>query len=106
MLGEILQGKGYGVISASNGVDGIQKYHAHQEEIGMVISDLGMPIMGGQELFERLKEIDPQVKMVFMTGYLEEGSKNGILHSGVKKIIHKPFRIEEIIDCIGHVLEN
>jgi len=104
MLVEILQGREYSVISASNGVDGIQKYRAHMDEIEIVISDVGMPIMGGEELFEKLKEIDPQVKMIFMTGYLEEDSKAGILHSGVKRIIHKPFRIEEIVDVIDDVL--
>jgi len=72
----------------------------------MVISDLGMPLMGGEEVFEKLKEIDGGVKMVFMTGYLEENTKNGFLHGGVKRIIHKPFRIEEIIDCVVRVLEE
>ena len=106
MLAEILEGRNYSVIPAMNGVEGIQKYRAHRDEIGIVISDLGMPMMGGEELFERLKEIDPQVKMIFMTGYLEENSRSGILRSGVKKIIHKPFRIDEIVECIGDVLEE
>jgi DNA-binding response OmpR family regulator len=39
-----------------------------------------------------------------MTGYLEEESKAGILRRGVKRIIHKPFRIEEIVDVIDEVL--
>ena len=104
MLVEILEGKEYAVISASNGVDGIQKYLAHKEEIEIVISDIGMPLMGGEEFFEKLKEIDPLVKMIFMTGYLEEDSKTGILRRGVKRIIHKPFRIEEIVDVIDEVL--
>jgi DNA-binding NtrC family response regulator len=65
-----------------------------------------MPLMGGEEVFNKLVEINPGVKMVFMTGYLEESSRNGILRRGVKNIIHKPFRIEEILECVAHVLEK
>ena len=106
MLAEILQGNDYNVITASNGIDAVKKYQSHCDEIDMVISDLGMPLMGGEEVFNKLVEIDPGVKMVFMTGYLEESSRNGILRRGVKNIIHKPFRIEEILDCVAHVLEE
>jgi PAS domain S-box-containing protein len=106
MLAEILQGKDYSVMTASNGIDAVKKYQSHCEQIDMVISDLGMPLMGGEELFNKLVEINPEVKMVFMTGYLEESSRNSILRRGVKNIIHKPFRIEEILDCVSHVLEG
>jgi nitrogen-specific signal transduction histidine kinase/CheY-like chemotaxis protein len=106
MLAEILQGNDYNVITASNGIDAVKKYQSHCDEIDMVISDLGMPLMGGEEVFNKLVEINPGVKMVFMTGYLEESSRNGILRRGVKNIIHKPFRIEEILDCVAHVLEE
>ncbi len=106
MLEEILQGKNYHVITASNGIDAVKKYESHRQQIDMVISDLGMPLMGGEEVFNKLVEINPKIKMVFMTGYLEESSKTGILRSGVKNIIHKPFRIEEILECVSHVLEE
>ena len=106
MLTEILEGKEYRVITASNGIDAVKKYQSHCEEIDMVISDLGMPLMGGEEVFNKLVEINPEVKVVFMTGYLEESSRNGILSRGVKNIIHKPFRIEEILECVSDVLER
>ncbi len=104
MLSEILEGKEYRVVTASNGIDAVKKYQAQHEQIDMVISDLGMPLMGGEEVFAKLAEINPQVRMVFMTGYLEEGSRNSILRRGVKNIIHKPFRIEEILECVSRVL--
>ena len=106
MLTEILQGKNYNVMTASNGIDAVKKYQSHCDQIDMVISDLGMPLMGGEEVFNKLVEINPGVKMVFMTGYLEESSRSGIFRRGVKNIIHKPFRIEEILDCVSHVLEE
>jgi DNA-binding NarL/FixJ family response regulator len=94
------------VITASNGIEAVQKYQAHKDQISMVISDLGMPLMGGEEVFKKLKEINPQVKMVFVTGYLEENSKSGALRYGVKRIIQKPFHIEEIAACVSQVLEE
>ncbi len=106
MLEEILQGKGYSVMTASNGIDAVKIYQSHCEQIDIVISDLGMPLMGGEEVFKKLAEINPEVKMVFMTGYLDESSRSGMLRHGVKNIIHKPFRIEEILECVSHVLEE
>jgi CheY-like chemotaxis protein len=106
MLSEILEERNYKVITASNGIEAVQKYQAHKDQISMVISDLGMPLMGGEEVFKKLKEINPQVKMVFVTGYLEENSKNGALRYGVKSIIQKPFHIEEIAACVSRVLEE
>ncbi len=106
MLSEILEERNYKVITASNGIEAVQKYQAHKDQISMVISDLGMPLMGGEEVFKKLKEINPQVKMVFVTGYLEENSKDGALRYGVKSIIQKPFHIEEIAACVSQVLEE
>jgi len=106
MLTEILQEKEYNVIAASNGIEAVKKYQLHYEQIDMVISDLGMPLMGGEEVFDKLVKINPEVKMVFMTGYLEESSRNGMLRRGVRNIIHKPFRIEEILECVSQVLEK
>ncbi|HTY11833.1 MAG TPA: PAS domain S-box protein [Bacteroidota bacterium] len=106
MLKEILEGKEYNVITASNGIEAVKKYQSQCDRIDMVISDLGMPLMGGEEVFGKLVEINPEVKMVFMTGYLEEGSRNGMLRRGVKNIIHKPFRIDEILECVSRVLQE
>ena len=72
----------------------------------MVISDMGMPLLGGEGVFKKLREINPDVKMVFVTGYLDENSRDGILRHGVRSIIQKPFRIEEIVECVARVLEN
>jgi len=101
-----LEGKEYNVITASNGIEAVKKYQSQCDRIDMVISDLGMPLMGGEEVFGKLVEINPEVKMVFMTGYLEEGSRNGMLRRGVKNIIHKPFRIDEILECVSRVLQE
>ncbi len=106
MLEEILQGKDYSVMTASNGIDAVKIYQSQYGQIDMVISDLGMPLMGGEEVFKKLVEINPEVKMVFMTGYLDESSRSSMLRHGVKNIIHKPFRIEEILECVSHVLEE
>ena len=106
MLAEILEERNYKVITASNGIEALQKFQTHRDEISMVISDLGMPLMGGEEVFKKLKEIDPQVKMVFVTGYLEENTKNSALRYGVKSIIQKPFHIEEIAAIVSEILEE
>ena len=104
MIREMLLEKDYKVITAFDGIDGLEQYEKFQGKIDLVISDLGMPRLGGEEMFRRLKEIDPEVKMVFTTGYLEEELKGEILRNGARDIIQKPFRIEQIVGCVAEVL--
>ena len=104
MVREMLMEREYKVITAFDGIDGLEQYEKFQGRIDLVISDLGMPRLGGEEMFRRLKEIDPEVKMVFTTGYLEEELKSEILRHGARDIIQKPFRIEQIVGCVAEVL--
>jgi PAS domain S-box-containing protein len=98
MLAEILRIEGWNVLTAADGVDAVEQYKQKWENIDLVISDLGMPRMGGEETFEQMKRINPAVKIIFATGYVDDAAKKEMESKGVKGIVNKPFRLEEIID--------
>jgi len=101
---EILKNAGYQVITADNGLDGLEKYKRNQEKINLVISDMGMPHMNGLEFFKNLKSLNPSVRLIFTTGYLEHGSKSELLQKGARDVIFKPFRVQDLLSTISTVM--
>ncbi len=64
-----------------------------------------MPGMGGGETFERLKEINPEVRVLLSSGYSMNGQAKDILRRGVRAFIQKPFRVTDLSEKIREVLE-
>ena len=83
----ILKGAGYSVIEAVDGADAINQFREIHKEIDLVILDVVMPKMGGREVMAYMQEIDPQVKILFTSGYANQG-------------IHTHFILEEGLDFI------
>ena len=57
------------MLTAEDGIRALEVYQAHRREIALVVLDLIMPRMGGRECLRRLRELDPQVKVLISTGY-------------------------------------
>jgi CheY-like chemotaxis protein len=94
---QILQEAGVTVLSAVDGQDALRQFEAHSAEIRTVLLDLTMPGLDGGEVFQRLLQIDPGVKVILCSGYDEQdvSSKCGpILPAG---FLRKPFTSSELI---------
>jgi len=81
-------------------------YQNHREEITLVVSDLGLPRFGGDELYRKLARVNPHVRLVLSSGYIEPGMKAKILKEGVKDFIEKPYNSNEVLRVIRNVLER
>lgn len=103
---KLLQKLGYSVLIARNGSDGLEIYKKNKEGIALVILDMIMPGMGGRETFERLKEIDPDVKVLLSSGYSVDGQAAEILRRGCKGFIQKPFAMMELSQKIRSLLDS
>ena len=89
---QLLAEQGYRVIDAVNGRDGISKFVENQEFIIGVIMDLQMAEMDGKEAFRKILEFDKDIKVVFISGYLSNDSKQELLDMGAVGVLSKPFR--------------
>lgn len=99
-LTEILKNAGYQILTGENGVEGLEVYKKYSDKIDLIISDMGMPHMNGMEFFKNLKILDPEIRLIFSTGYLEHGSKSDLLQKGAKDVIFKPFRVQDLLNTI------
>ena len=93
---KILESIGYTVLTAQSGLDAIALYSQNKNDIQAVIMDMIMPNMSGGELFDRLKRIDPEARILLCSGYSIEGQAQEILDKGCKGFIQKPFSVSQL----------
>jgi CheY-like chemotaxis protein len=101
---EMLEALGYQVLTAASGRGAVDVYERNKSKIDLVILDMIMPEMGGGETFDRLKEINPEIKVVLASGYSINGEASGIMARGCKGFIQKPARIAELSQRVRNVL--
>jgi|GEM_PF-2954655 len=87
---------GYKVYFAENGADALEMYDKHGSEISLVLLDMIMPKMGGKETFVRLREKNPAVKVLFCSGFHQEGSDQELIALGAQGLILKPYNRVEL----------
>ncbi len=90
---QMLEKMGYVCFTAGNGNDAICLYKEKGSEIDVVILDMVMPGLGGGETFDKLKEMDPDVKVILSSGYGMDGEVSDILNRGCCDFIQKPFKM-------------
>jgi len=104
--GEILESLGYNVLTARSGREAIEIYKANREKVALTILDMIMPDMGGDETFDHLKEINPNVKVILSSGYSLNGQAIKIMEKGCYAFIQKPFTIMSLSQKIRDVLDD
>jgi CheY-like chemotaxis protein len=101
---EILRTLGYNVLVAKSGSVAIDIYKEKQKEIDLVILDMIMPVMSGDDTFDALKAINPQVKVILSSGYSIDGQATKIMEKGCCCFIQKPYKIADISNKIREAL--
>jgi len=86
--------------------EAVELYKKSQATIDIVILDMIMPKMGGEETYDKLKEINPKVKVLLSSGYSIDGKAKEILEKGCDGFIQKPFTVEELSQKIREVLDK
>jgi PAS domain S-box-containing protein len=102
----LLEGKGYKILSAGDGAEGVEVYRKYKETISLVVSDMGLPRKTGLEAFLKIKEINPQANVMFASGYLDTDLKNEILKEGARDFLQKPYEPNEILRKIRDVIDG
>jgi signal transduction histidine kinase/ActR/RegA family two-component response regulator len=103
---QLLEKLGYTVLQAHGGREAVKIFTDANHSIDMVILDMVMPDMGGSEVFDRIKGIDPNVKVLLSSGYSIDGEAAEILKRGCEGFIQKPFSMEDLSRKIRDVLNK
>ena len=106
MVQILLESNGYTVFTAKDGEEAVHIYQQHAHEIALVISDMGLPKLTGVSEFEKLKEINPAVKIIFASGFFEPDMKAALESAGVKGFLQKPYVIDELLSKLRKALDT
>ena len=101
---ELLQELGYSVIAARSGEEAVKLYNKNRDKIDLVVMDMIMPGMGGGETFDRLKAVNPDVKVLLSSGYSINGQASKILERGCDGFIQKPFNLNQLSEKIRGIV--
>ncbi len=105
MVSKILSLNGYHVIEADQGSDAIQKANQHTGSIHLLLTDVVMPSMNGQELAGHLTAKIPNLVVLYMSGYTEQAIvRQGVLDAGLD-FLQKPFSPEQLLQAVRKVLD-
>jgi len=103
---EILGQLGYRVLTAASGREALAVYEQQQAEVDLVILDVIMPDMGGSQTYERLKALNPDVKVLLSSGYSIDGQAGELLNQGCRGFIQKPYNMHQLAAKIREILDD
>lgn len=106
VIREILENLGYEVLVARNGSEALDLYRANRDRIALVILDMIMPNVSGGEVFDTLKSMNPDVKVILSSGYSLKGEAAKIMERGCRAFLQKPFNIQSLSKKIRTVLDE
>lgn len=103
----ILRNQGYNVLIAADGTDALRLNEMYPETIDLLLTDVVMPDLNGQELAKRLRNLRPALKVIFMSGYTQDDpALQEILSMENVAYLRKPFTQEPLSRMIRHILDG
>ncbi len=97
---------GYDVVTAADGQEAVECYARLRDQIDAVLLDLVMPRMGGRDCFRALRELNPEVRAVLSTGYGPDVVPQELLDEGMRGLVLKPYRLEQLAEAMTRALRR
>jgi len=102
----LLENFGFTVIEASNGKEALDLYQQHATDIALVLTDMGMPVMDGYELFAELKQLNHNLPIIVSSGFGDAEVSSRLASENVAGIISKPYKPSQLMEVLKSALEN
>lgn len=100
----VLERIGYDVLTATDGIEAVEIFRKEHAKINLVVCDMGLPKLDGRGAFLQMKTIDPSVKILFASGYIEARLKDELMRAGACAVLHKPYRPHALIGKVTEIL--
>ncbi len=103
-LRQILEPAGYVVVEAEDGMRALERYFLEKPDV--VFLDLLMEGMHGFEVLEKLRQMDPQARVLVVSADIQSSSRDMALAAGASGFVEKPFDAQQIMEAVGAVLRG
>lgn len=104
LLHGVLSDAGYEVAVAQSGFESLDLFRRDTNAFDLILTDLSMPLMDGEETFERLRQMSPTVNVVLMAGFVDSGRLEKMMNNGLSGFVGKPFAPVEILAVVTSVI--
>ncbi len=106
LTSDYLQKKGYTVLEAADGAEGLEIAKRNGDSISLLITDVIMPKMNGRELTQSIRQFNPGMKVLYVSGYTDETiAHQGVLEAGTP-LLEKPFALQDLGRKVRQILDN
>ena len=106
LVKRLLSEAGYQVVTAQSGFEALDLFRRQPQAFHLVLLDLTMPFMDGEETFHRLREIRTDIPVVLCTGFIRRDRLDRLMSAGIAGFLRKPLAPDEIVDHIRSVLAS
>jgi PAS domain S-box-containing protein len=106
LLRGMLESKGYRVLEARDGQEAVETFRDMKNQIAVVLSDLGLPRLSGEEVASFIKQVTPEAKIIIASGFIDPEVRSGLEATGVKDFIQKPYKAREVLKIVRLILDR
>jgi PAS domain S-box-containing protein len=106
LMRRTLDKAGYRVLVATDGVEAVETFLRHKDEISAVVLDLGLPKLNGWEALQKMRKADPTLKPILASGYITRDMESAMDQGQLSALLMKPYRPEEIIEKLSLVVSK
>ncbi len=100
----LLEGQGYHVLGARDGIEAVEVHRRHSKEIDLVVLDLKLPKLNGWDAFQQMKKKDPQVKALIATAHVTSEVRSAIAKGEALDLFLKPYPVDVFLAKISEVI--
>ena len=101
-----LASRGYTVLEAGNGIEALEVFAEHEGKVDLVVSDVVMPEMDGPTLLKELRAKNPNLKIIFVSGYAEEAFSKSLPEGQQFSFLPKPFTLKQLVGAVKETMRG
>ncbi len=101
LMRRTLEKAGYRVLVATDGVEAVETFLRHKDEISVVVLDLGLPKLSGWEALQKMRKADPTLKPILASGYISRDMESAMAQGELSALLMKPYQPNEIIEKVS-----
>jgi len=106
LLTSVLHDFGYGILVARDGMEALERYRRHRQDIRLVITDMDLPKLNGAAVSRSILATNPGARIILISGFVETALKESILASGVREFLAKPYTMPQMLKLVRKVLDE
>lgn len=106
LLTIMLHDYGYRILMARDGLEALECYRRHRNDIQLVITDMDLPKINGAAVSQSILSDNPEAKIILISGFVEMEQKNSILAGGVREFVAKPYTLPQMLRTVRKVLDS